>query len=184
MLEQTRYNTVLLPPDNFADLYIDFSQDNFSGIQDGYCLKQGRALPHITLCQARINTQDQLDDLMGSLENVDKAFSAAIEFGSYYASKKPDKAIVYTGLAVRVPNDPLQALHNLVYKKHRNLQLEVLNPSGEEYWPHLTFARFKDSAVIPELSFPERFWLTIPDWRVAFGVSDEAGQFLSEIELC
>lgn len=53
------FNAVLLPDVEFRDRVIDYAQEKYNNISDGYCLSH-KIYPHITLCQFEADEQPMI----------------------------------------------------------------------------------------------------------------------------
>lgn len=138
-----RFNIALRPSSPaLARQTIALAEAGFSSQAEGYLLGRD-AWPHITLCQFRGPEPDAWIDKIWSelgLATLDLQFA-----GYYLRESGKDENCQWVGLELK--GDP--ALLDLQRRAHdlvKSLKLEVITGTGEDYFPHLTFARLGPGA--------------------------------------
>jgi 2'-5' RNA ligase len=173
------YNIVLLPPPAVFERAVDYSQKNLKPLSSGYCLEHGRVLPHITLAQCRGEkafAQEVLHSLRG------KPFRGSIVFDGVNLRKGEGQHDGYFWAEMAVQkSDTLMEIHLTAVNILSGLGSVPLNPYGERYHPHLTFARIREEAALPDPGLQRKS--PIPGFILAFGHSDKNGRYLESIDV-
>lgn len=177
-----RYNIALLPPKNIAEKLYKFSDTYFSIGSDGYLLKINQAIPHITLCQFK--TESDLNDIAGDFSNLDYSHLNLNISGFYVQHTHSENHQNHIWCGFSVSREPplimLQADVSDILHAHK---CDVRTGSFDAYFPHLTIARLPLGADIPKLSSRDLlFDKEVSGWSLSIGLSDENGQYLSVIK--
>ena len=169
-----RFNTVLVPPAHIAKAAIEFAQRNFSHDHMGYCLSYDNHLPHITLAQSRLNDDSIVNILRDNLAGLDSYLTDSIKLKNYY--HHIDRA--YCGLSVNLTNQ-LHKLHNIVVSIHKELGAEIQGAYGDEYWPHMTFAKTSHQLRQP-VDIQDNLQGESNGWILEFGHMGDHGVYLGK----
>lgn len=160
------FNAVLLPAVDFRDRLVDFAQDKYAKIADGYCLSQ-TSYPHITLAQFEAEDQPMI-----FLEDV---FEPQFTHFNLRDGSGDHDGFVWVEWAVQ-KEQWLSDLQNGVIESLKGEGANITSAIGDEYQPHLTFCRVPkskeekvDPALIEQAKLP---------WIFTIGSSDKNGQFL------
>lgn len=166
------FNTVLIPHEFVGKAATDFARENFSGGHEGYCLGLDGHLPHVTIAQLKAPDDFDVSDVFNRVSNTLWSEQETLELGTYYHSD-PDP---YNGVEVGA-SDELRRLHDRVVTIYDDLGLDVENPTGDDYWPHLTFS--KNPNRLPEpVELPIALTGRSCGWRLEFGHMGEHGVYL------
>ncbi len=166
------FNTVLIPHEFIANAATTFAQSNFSEGHDGYCLSQKGHLPHITLAQ--IEVEDDFDDkaFFEKVSEIKWNADLALTLGDYYHNL--DRG--YNGVHIQMTPE-LRRLHNQVIDACKEFGVKPQNASGDDYWPHMTFA--KHPVPLPEpVHLPLALTGQVSGWKLQFGYMGEHGTYL------
>lgn len=160
------YNAVLLPDVDFRDRLVDYAQDNYDEISDGYCLSH-KVYPHITLCQFEADDQpmifiEELFEPVFTLPNIRQGQGEHSGYNWVEWLVQKDEWLVQLQKGVK---DALESEG-----------AKVTTGIGESYHPHMTFCRTPKQEIddIP-LAMIEQ---SDKPWIFTIGESDKNGQFL------
>lgn len=169
-----KFNTVLVPPKNIAQAAIVFAQAHYAHDHDDYCLESDGHLPHITLVQTEILDEEKIEILSNKINEMAELFLNDIRLENYYHHL--DRG--YCGVSVSL-SEGLKKSHGHVVEAHSELGLEILSGHGEDYWPHMTFA--KTSCELPQdVKIPELLQGQSKSWSLEFGRMGEQGVYLGK----
>lgn len=169
-----QYNIVLLPPDDVAQRAVAYAQSVLKPYSDGYCLEAGQVLPHITLAQCAHSDAHFMDSVGGALKGF--CFKDTLFFiGLGVRNGTGRHEGFYWAEMVVEKTDPLLRLHVGVVEALQTLGVQPLNPFGEQYHPHLTFARISKKMELPECGIQEKS--PLKGFLLAFGRSDQNGRY-------
>lgn len=157
-----RFNIVLIPHEFVANAAIDFARTNFSHDHEDYCLGCDGHLPHVTLAQLEIPDDFDVTQIYNRVAKTLWNETETLSLGDYY-----HHAQLYNGVNITSSN-ALQNLHERVVSMCEDLGLEVVNPSGDKYWPHMTFAKTKHRLVEP-VELPIALTGNSAGWKLEFG---------------
>jgi 2'-5' RNA ligase len=176
------YNIALVPSDlNFANYVIELAQSNFAKYEDGYLLSNN-TLPHITLCQFKSSQQNL--GLIWDLAQKELNKGYYIRFDGFYLNVEQTKSQDYIWAGLSVKRDPnIINLQKKIYTILSNCNCEILT-SSTQYFPHLTFSRFRYRNNITILNYPSSN-VFIEDYLFigSTGISDERGGYKKVILL-
>ena|GEM_PF-6834264 len=169
-----KFNTVLIPPPEIAKASIDFAQAHYVHNHDGYCLGSDGHLSHITLLQGKSENVEDIEILYNKIPSVLNEFSKPLELGDYYHHL--DRG--YCGLEVTL-SDELKRLHEEIVDIYRDLNLEIYSGHGDDYWPHLTFAKTSHELSL-DTKIPNILQGQSNGWRLEFGYRGDHGVYLGK----
>jgi 2'-5' RNA ligase len=158
------------------DEAIKFAKRHFSDGNKGYCLGTGnpKHLPHITLAQIAIEDSFDVSKLYNALASGLWSTNNSVTLATYYH----DQNRHYAGLNVDL-SDELKQLHNHITHVHHDLGIEIINPHGDDYWPHMTFSKNPNS--LPEsVPMPITLQGLSKGWKLEFGYMGDHGVYLGK----
>ncbi|MEM6780411.1 MAG: hypothetical protein AAF569_00950 [Pseudomonadota bacterium] len=160
------FNAVLLPAVDFRDRIVDYAQEHYAEISEGFCLSP-TVYPHITLCQFEMDDQPMIfiDGLFNPVFETEKVRNGAgIHEGYQWIEWTVKK------------EDWLSELQETVHGALTQENALVTTAKGEEYQPHMTFCRLpKKDANSVDLPVIEQ---SNKPWIFTIGSSDRNGQFI------
>tara|TARA_R110002126_G_scaffold291807_1_gene459617 strand:- start:42661 stop:43155 length:495 start_codon:yes stop_codon:yes gene_type:complete len=160
------YNAVLLPDVAFRDRIVDYAQDKYSDISDGYCLSHN-VYPHITLCQFEADEQPMIF--------IEELFNPVFTEASIREGKGSHVGFSWIEWVVKKDNW-LVKLQETVRGALESEGINVEAAKGSHYYPHMTFCRTpKEKAGNIPLAMIEQ---SDKPWIFTVGCSDKNGQFL------
>jgi hypothetical protein len=167
-----KLHTVLRPPNYIACAAEDFARNHFASDNMGYCIGTNGHLPHITLIQTTVsddfNIESLFNDIMGLFWDKD----TLIKLGDYYhRQEKP-----YNGLEM-IKHPAVQRIHELCASVHGKHGLEIESGHGDEFWPHLTFAKSQHRLTEP-VKIPPILRQPSNGWTLEFGYRGEHSVYL------
>jgi 2'-5' RNA ligase len=152
----------------------------FSSVADGYCLEDGVATPHVTMCQFRAENELIAKQLVAKF--LPKKLSLRFESFCYQEGNElPHLGKFWATLNV-VRKEALIKLQTNLNRNIERRATEILTRRGDQYLPHLTLARLailpseNDTYVVDESIFDVEI-----NCELQLGHSDENGQFLQVI---
>ena len=172
------HNIVLSFNDKTNSGFVQFAQDKFSSISDGYCLSE-IVIPHVTLAQINLANFSAQEDLIASLSSINpeniclNPEGFAFRYGSSTHTGK-----IWIEIIIQ-KTKALLDVHNDVCKTLEIFDLKPLNAYGKNYHPHITFCRMSLDHQIPQILLPQNFVHPIKKPFLCFGESDPNGQLLS-----
>ena len=160
------FNAVLLPDVDFRDRVVDYAQDKYSDISDGYCLSH-KAYPHITLCQFEADDPPMIF--------IDGLFNPVFTEPKIREGKGNHQGYSWVEWIVQ-KDDWVVQLQDTVRGALESEGIKVTAIEGEDYYPHMTFCRTpKEISDDIELAMVEQ---SNKPWIFTIGSSDLNGQFL------
>ncbi len=160
------FNAVLLPDVEFRDRVVEYAQEKYSDISEGYCLSH-KVYPHITLCQFEADDQPMIF--------VDELFSPVFTEVNIRKGKGIHQGYSWIEWVVQ-KDDWIVQLQETVRGALESEGINVINENGGHYYPHMTFCRIPEEkkgstplAVVEQVNKP---------WIFTIGSSDRNGQFL------
>lgn len=160
------FNAVLLPVADFKDRTVEYAQEKYADIAEGYCLSP-TVYPHITLCQFQADDQPMIF--------IDGLFNPV--FHEVHVRAGAGQHLGYSWVEWTVRKDDwLVQLQASVHDSLTSEGASVHTETGDTYYPHMTFCRIpQGKADDVELPMIEQ---SVKPWIFTIGMSDEAGQFL------
>lgn len=160
------FNAVLLPPADFSDRVVEYAQDHYSDISDGYCLSH-KVYPHITLCQFQAEEPPMIF--------VEEVFNPVFLDANIRNGTGIHGGFNWIEWTVK-KDDWLVQLQNTIIGELEGEGIKANTKSGLHYHPHMTFCRVAEekSHDIPLAQVEQ----TRVPWIFTIGSSDENGQFL------
>jgi 2'-5' RNA ligase len=177
-----RYILALLPSDQQKMAFIRAAQAAFSQICDGYLLKDGMSLPHITLCSFQCDDR-KLNEICKSVEKWQTYSCPVRTMGLMFKKGKVPPYHYSVSLSIACES-PILNLHHVTLKLLKDLNINTLNPSEDLYFPHLTLAgiRWSPSADISLASIiDDLIAMPLESFQLALGRGDDIGQYLETI---
>lgn len=160
------FNAVLLPDVDFRDRVVDYAQDKYSQISDGYCLSH-KVYPHITLCQFETVEQPMIF--------IDGLFDPIFTDANIRDGEGDHLGHSWIEWIVQ-KDDWIVELQNTVREALESEGAKVTSAQAELYFPHMTFCRVPtDKAQNAPLAMVEQ---SDKPWIFTIGSSDPNGQFL------
>lgn len=160
------YNAVLLPDVEFRDRIVDYAQDKYSDVSDGYCLSHN-VYPHITLCQFEADEQPMIF--------IDELFNPVFTDADVREGKEIHEGFSWIEWVVK-KESWLVKLQETVIGALASEGISVTSGKGEHYYPHMTFCRApKEKTDNIPLAMAEQ---SDQPWMFTIGSSDKNGQFL------
>ena len=177
------YNTVLIPEKALEEKLYDFVRQAYKNPASEYCIQKGAVIPHITLGGFETSGSDTLEKYCNALKLIDYP-DLLIKFHYFYFSDiSKETKTANTGIGVH-NTQALQDLQDAITRLAEDHDLTLFNATGVSYWPHLTFGRIYlddlNPGFVPPLDLFDQDGLK--GWTLAFGRSDQNGQFLEILE--
>lgn len=172
------YNIALYPSDEECRQEFFLKAGLLGSIEDGYCLRPGKALPHVTLCQFRVLNDNAPKALVN--EFVDKDISVDI-MGIYLNPGKAEHAgKVWIGYSVKRTSVLIDYQAEIV-RALKSSETNILTATGNDYFPHFTLARLPENHPDFDITgYLKTLLINRPvQCTVRLGLSDENGQYLS-----
>ncbi len=166
------FNTVLIPHEFVGKAAIDFARKNFSEGHEGYCLGIDGHLPHVTIAQLKAPNDFDISKLYNEISKLNWSEGSNLMLGDYYHSvDRP-----YNGVDVSMSSE-LRSIHDSVVTIYDDLDLDVENPKGDDYWPHLTFSKNLNRLAEP-VELPIALTGKSAGWKLELGHMGEHGVYL------
>lgn len=138
----------------------------------GYCIGGDGHLPHITLIQTTVSDDFNVQGLCKKVMALNWDRDNTVEFDSYYHNfEKP-----YNGVGI-LNDTTLQTLHEEALIIHRNFGLPIESSYGDDFWPHMTFAKSVYRLTEP-VQLPHELQGKTSGWRLEFGYRGNHGVYL------
>lgn len=160
------FNAVLLPDVGFRDRVVEYAQDKYRDISDGYCLSH-KVYPHITLCEFEADEPPMIfiDELVHPVFiEANVRTGTGLHEGYSWVEWTVQK------------EDWIVQLQKTVRGALESEGLKVTTKQEEPFHPHMTFCRILSQkeddvplAMVEQSSKP---------WIFTIGSSDQMGQFL------
>lgn len=166
------FNTVLIPHEFVGKAAIDFARKNFSEGHEGYCLGVDGHLPHVTIAQLKAPDDFDILKLYNDISKLNWPLESRLDLGGYYHGV--DKS--YNGVEVAMSPE-LRSMHDNIITIHDDFDLDVENPKGNDYWPHLTFSKNPNRLVEP-VDLPIALTGKSAGWKLELGHAGEHWTYL------
>lgn len=160
------FNAVLLPDVGFRDRVVEYAQDKYADVYEGYCLSH-QIYPHITLCQFEADDQPMIF--------IDEVFHPVFTEANIREGKGIHQGYSWVEWLVQ-KDDSIVQLQETVRGALESEGIKVLTETGSDYSPHMTFCRIpvqkEDGIPVAMIEQSSRPWI------FTIGSSDQMGQFL------
>jgi 2'-5' RNA ligase len=155
------------------NIFIHEAREKFFALSEGYLLGS-KSLPHITLAQFYLASEDKLRDIWDEVvSKIDTTYHP--KFLGLSLTKKAKNLWGVSLLAAREPTLVKQHLEVVDILKKNNIS--CISETGDLYRPHLTLARIKELNIS---SFNDDL-LESSLFTLALGYCDENGQYVFSI---
>jgi 2'-5' RNA ligase len=174
------YNLALRPRDeSLSKTLTDLAQTNLADRPAGYLLGNNNALPHVTVCQFKAQS-NQINEIWRraiSLKNT----TVELYFSHLYISQdKKDAGLLWIGLAMK-GQAALSRLQEDVFNMLAKAGIKGTT-LPEEYFPHVTWARCRADLPLSFKILPELALYTTPQpFILTFGQSNDIGVYSKQI---
>jgi 2'-5' RNA ligase len=182
-MQETRYLLALTPPKREGQTYIEASSQLFSSMTDGYLLREGASLPHVTLCSFHCEDDSQLSRICFRAQEW-HINQCEIRILGLVLKKGKIPANHYS-VSLSIARDPaILRLHHLAWQLLDSFGIEVLNPHQELYQPHITLAgiHWLPSEIIHLPSIiDDLVAMELRPFNLVLGRGDNIGQYLETL---
>lgn len=162
---------VLIPAQDIWNKFYGITKD-CGDINEGYILKEGKAIPHITL--VKFSFDKSIISLNDIWTGLDKKIPRVIFKGFYY--DLADECYKWVGVSV-IRNEIIE-IQNEYRQKLKNMGVNPSERKGNSFYPHLTFLRTKNS--LQDIAFRLNDFSFLFEGEIRFhlaiGDTDEIGQ--------
>lgn len=174
-----RYNCAFVFDGALSKRLVDFSQDNFANVADGYCLSDS-VCPHITVAQFACDDRSKVQDMMYEIDGLSYD-GVGFDFEAFAVRQGNNLNAGFQWVEFPiVKSKELETFHKDVIWIFKNYDIEPTSLIGDLYHPHVTLCRLPAQVSVPSVQVDAGFMGPYEDGVcLIFGESDECGQLLS-----
>jgi 2'-5' RNA ligase len=182
-MQETRYLLALTPPQREALAYIEASSQLFASLTDGYLLREGASLPHVTLCSFHCEDDKKLSRISLRAQEW-RIHQCTVRLLGLMLKKGRIPPHHYSVSLSIARESAILHLHDLSFQLLDSFGIPVLNPHRELYQPHITLAgiHWRPSEVIQLPSIiDDLITMDLPPFHFVLGRGDSMGQYLETL---
>jgi 2'-5' RNA ligase len=174
-----RYIVALIPSSQASIEYIQTAQALFAPSSEGYLLTEGKAYPHVTVCQYEYEKEEDAIAVWKKIEQI-KIRSLPIRFigMGFEVGMGKYKGLYWSSISA-ARDEKLMELHNKSMEVLKACNLKCINDNRDLYRPHITLALVKTPELLQK--WPDTLLNDVGDFRLVLAQGDDVGQLVRVI---
>lgn len=177
-----RYILALIPPETHRLAYIQTAKQAFASRNDGYLLRDGISMPHITICSFQCD-ESKITELLREMQNWSVDSCVVRIMGILFKKGKTPANHYSVGLSIA--RDPsIVHLHQSAMILLQNYAITPLNPNQDLYQPHLTLAGIcwpRHEIITLTSILDDLISMPVEPFQLVLGRGDDIGQYLETL---